>query len=146
MIETVNHPPHYTAHPSGVECVDVAEQLVFNLGNCLKYAWRAGMKGDRRTDLLKALWYAEREGERRRLMRAEFEQRMEGVVRAGPNLVDQAMAITFIGWGSPVELLVRRVIESDANGFVSRLLRAMVYGRDYDAVIAIVREEVERAV
>ena len=25
-MDTVNHPPHYTSHPSGVECVDITEQ------------------------------------------------------------------------------------------------------------------------
>jgi len=59
--ETVNHPPHYATHPSGVEAVDIAEHLSFNLGNALKYVWRAKKKGKEEEDLEKALWYLERE-------------------------------------------------------------------------------------
>lgn len=60
MSETVDHPPHY-AHPSGVECIDVVEHMGFNLGNVIKYVWRAGDKGDVVTDLQKAAWYLQRE-------------------------------------------------------------------------------------
>lgn len=62
--DAVHHPRHYNAHPSGVECIDIAELLSFNLGNCLKYCWRAGMKGNEKEDLDKALWYLERENAR----------------------------------------------------------------------------------
>jgi hypothetical protein len=62
--EAVDHPDHYNAHPAGVECVDVAEWLNFNLGNALKYLWRAGQKGKRCEDLSKAVWYLEREAGR----------------------------------------------------------------------------------
>jgi hypothetical protein len=62
MAETVNHPPHYTAHPSGVEAIDVCEHLSFNVGNAVKYIWRAGRKGQNRLeDLKKAEWYFARE-------------------------------------------------------------------------------------
>lgn len=62
--ERVNHPKHYNAHPSGVECIDVIENFMGNLANAVKYLWRAGHKGDRREDLQKARWYVEREMER----------------------------------------------------------------------------------
>ena len=63
--ETVNHPPHYNAHPSGVECVDVAEHYGFNVGNAIKYLWRAGLKSaDPIEDLRKAAWYVNREIDR----------------------------------------------------------------------------------
>jgi hypothetical protein len=64
MKENVDHPSHYVSHPSGVECVDIAEHLSFNLGNALKYLWRAGKKGEpakEREDCEKALWYLRRE-------------------------------------------------------------------------------------
>lgn len=35
--ERVNHPSHYNAHPSGVECITVAEHFNFNIGNAIKY-------------------------------------------------------------------------------------------------------------
>lgn len=70
--EKVDHPPHYTAHPSGVECVTVAEHFNFNLGNALKYIWRAGLKSaDPTEDLRKAAWYVQREIERVAAARAK---------------------------------------------------------------------------
>jgi len=63
--EAVDHPPHYNAHPSGVECIDVVEHMGFNLGNAIKYVWRADLKGDAIEDLRKARWYLDREIARR---------------------------------------------------------------------------------
>jgi len=64
--DVVNHPPHYTAHPSGVECIQIVEHMGFNLGNAVKYIWRADLKHDDVTqDLRKAAWYIEREIARR---------------------------------------------------------------------------------
>lgn len=65
MTDAVNRPPHYTAHPSGVECIDITEHMGFNLGNAIKYIWRADLKGDAIEDLRKAAWYVEREIARR---------------------------------------------------------------------------------
>lgn len=61
MTDTVNHPPHYNKHPAGVECITVAEHFNFNIGNCIKYLWRAGEKGSKLEDLSKARWYLDRE-------------------------------------------------------------------------------------
>jgi hypothetical protein len=61
----VNHPKHYTAHPSGVECIQITEHMGFCLGNAFKYIWRADLKGDAIEDLKKARWYLDREIERR---------------------------------------------------------------------------------
>lgn len=33
MSDPVNHPPHYTAHPSGVECITITKHMNFNVGN-----------------------------------------------------------------------------------------------------------------
>lgn len=59
--DPVNHPKHYTQHPSGVECIQITEHFNFCLGNALKYIWRAGEKGSRIEDLKKARWYIDRE-------------------------------------------------------------------------------------
>jgi predicted esterase YcpF (UPF0227 family) len=64
MTDAVEHPAHYTASPSGVECIDVVEHMNFNRGNAVKYIWRAGAKGDEVEDLRKAAWYLAREIER----------------------------------------------------------------------------------
>lgn len=64
--DLVNHPPHYTGHPSGVECITVVEHMGFNLGNAIKYIWRADLKNNALEDLEKARWYVEREIKRRK--------------------------------------------------------------------------------
>ena len=62
----INHPPHYTQHPSGVECITITEHYNFNVGNAIKYLWRAGLKdgADATDDLRKAAWYVQREIDR----------------------------------------------------------------------------------
>lgn len=61
--DLVNYPPHYTSHPSGVECIQITEHMNFCRGNALKYIWRAGEKDPIREieDLRKARWYLDRE-------------------------------------------------------------------------------------
>lgn len=61
--DNVNHPKHYNSHPSGVECIDIAEHMTFNLGNAFKYIWRADLKSGVE-DLRKAAWYVQREIDR----------------------------------------------------------------------------------
>lgn len=65
--DAVDHPQHYTVHPSGVECITITEHMGFNLGNAMKYIWRADLKNDAIEDLRKAQWYIERELKRRRI-------------------------------------------------------------------------------
>lgn len=66
--DDVLHPDHYTGHPSGVECWDVAQHFNFNLGNVFKYVWRAGKKDTSLVgelqDLEKADQYLQHEIER----------------------------------------------------------------------------------
>lgn len=71
MTDPVNHPSHYTEHPSGVECIQITEHMNFNLGNAIKYIWRADLKKDTVEDLQKARWYITRELKR---MGAEDEE------------------------------------------------------------------------
>lgn len=59
--DPVNHPQHYTSDPSGIECIEVVRHRTFNIGNAMKYLWRAGKKGDVIQDLQKAKWYIEDE-------------------------------------------------------------------------------------
>lgn len=61
--DNVNHPKHYTAHASGVECIQVTEHMNFNIGNAIKYLWRSDHKGGIE-DLKKAAWYVHREIQR----------------------------------------------------------------------------------
>ena len=64
MTDPVNHPAHYTSHPSGVECITITLHMNFNLGNALKYIWRADLKGGIQ-DLEKAIFYLNDEIKRR---------------------------------------------------------------------------------
>ena len=67
MSDPVNHPSHYTEHPSGIECIEVTEHMGFCIGNAIKYLWRADLKHDDAIeDLKKAAWYINREIERRK--------------------------------------------------------------------------------
>lgn len=62
--EKVDHPAHYGADKSGVECIDIVEHMSFNLGNSVKYLWRYENKAEPLVDLRKAEWYIKREIER----------------------------------------------------------------------------------
>ncbi|MBX9150076.1 DUF3310 domain-containing protein [Rhodococcus qingshengii] len=42
--DLVNHPPHYTSDPSGVECIQITRHRNFNIGNAIKCLWRNGLK------------------------------------------------------------------------------------------------------
>lgn len=65
MSDSVNHPEHYTSDPSGIECIEVTRHRNFNIGNAIKYLWRAGLKDSAQLnklekhiqDLDKAVWY-----------------------------------------------------------------------------------------
>jgi len=59
--DPVDHPAHYTMHPSGVECIQITEHMNFCRGNAVKYIWRAGIKGSAKEDLRKAVWYLQRD-------------------------------------------------------------------------------------
>ncbi len=62
--ERVNHPSYYQ-DPSGVECITVTRHRDFNIGNAIKYLWRAGLKEEKGLsnkekqieDLQKAIFY-----------------------------------------------------------------------------------------
>ena len=63
--DPVNNPKHYTAHPSGIEAIQITEHMSFCLGNAVKYVWRAGLKSDSPVeDLRMARWYIDREIQR----------------------------------------------------------------------------------
>ena len=65
MNDPVNKPKHYTNHPSGIEAIQITEHMSFCIGNAIKYLWRADLKNDAIEDMKKAIWYINREIERR---------------------------------------------------------------------------------
>jgi len=78
--DPVNHPSHYLAHRSGIECIQITEHLNFCLGNAVKYIWRADEKGDAINDLAKAAWYIDREITRRKALADMENARLIGVI------------------------------------------------------------------
>ena len=71
MHDPVNHPNHYLSHPSHIECIEVTEHPNFCIGNAIKYLWRADLKHDAIEDLKKAVWYINREIQRREKLLGE---------------------------------------------------------------------------
>lgn len=65
--EVAVNPSHYD-FPGGVQVIDITKHLDFLAGNVVKYVCRAGRKGDRVTDLLKAQvylqWLIDKESEK----------------------------------------------------------------------------------
>lgn len=59
--DPVDQPAHYTAHPSGIEVIQITEHETFVRGNIIKYVLRAPHKDNELQDLLKARWYLDRE-------------------------------------------------------------------------------------
>lgn len=99
--DAVDHPKHYTEHPSGVECIEIVRHMTFNVGNVFKYLWRAGLKDTAPSleDHKKALWYLKDEIERLEL-EAEAKARVAQNIDAGMSYAKNKYAAGF-----PVELL-----------------------------------------
>jgi hypothetical protein len=60
--DLVLRPAHYTSDPSGIECIQITRHRSFNVGNAIKYLWRAGLKDSHDVaaevqDLNKAVFY-----------------------------------------------------------------------------------------
>lgn len=76
MSDPVSHPAHYTSSPAKcecgrtIECIQITEHMGFNLGNVIKYLWRADEKGAPIEDLKKAAWYLNREISRRQAVQS----------------------------------------------------------------------------
>lgn len=104
MTDAVEHPDHYKWHPA-VECIEVAQEFNFNLGNVIKYVWRAGRKVVKGTDeresriedLRKARRYIDFEIARLTESMPEFEVVPERIVEAG-----RLRAVPNSGWVNPM--------------------------------------------
>lgn len=47
----VNHPKYYQNNDIGIECIEIARHMSFNLGNCFKYLYRHGKKSEQGIDI-----------------------------------------------------------------------------------------------
>lgn len=94
MSDAVNHPSHYTSDPSGVECITITRHRNFNIGNAIKYLWRAGLKKDAELnditknieDLSKAVFYIEDEIKRLETSYVTTGAKITGVTVTGARL------------------------------------------------------------
>lgn len=61
--DPINHPKHYTSHPSGIETIGITHHMNFNRGNAIKCLMRAGLKDPAKEveDLQKAARYIQDE-------------------------------------------------------------------------------------
>jgi hypothetical protein len=106
-MDEINHPAHYNAHPSGIECIDVAQHCQFSLGNALKYIWRFEHKNkDQGPDLLKAKWY------------------LRNVIETGQARVPPHKA----------RLLLQTVIDGETNLVRAEMLRLLTEGRIQECI------------
>lgn len=123
--ERVNHPRHYTQHPSGIECIDVIEHLPCNLANAVKYVWRCGLKASETSlrDLSSARWYVDREMRRIELYDVD----------------EDAEQRTDVVWLA----LARRVIEKDGSTVLGVFLSSLLDGT-YDDLFFILDKEIKR--
>ena len=79
--DNVEHPSHYCSDPSGLECIQITRWRNFNIGNAIKYLWRAGLKEGNSNvqDLRKAIWYIQDEINR---LEGKYEiKKLEGEIK-----------------------------------------------------------------
>ena len=91
--DPVDHPSHYTSDPSGIECIQVTRHRNFNIGNAIKYLWRAGLKDPADPhkhieDLKKAVWYINDEIDRL----DQAHQKLQSLI-SGQDLTENAEAV-----------------------------------------------------
>lgn len=66
-VDMVSQPPHYRANKSGVEVIQLNQDLSYCVGNAFKYVARYRYKGNPVQDLEKAAFYIRHEIERLKL-------------------------------------------------------------------------------
>ena len=75
--DEINHPIHYNSSSAHcecgqqIECIDIAKEFRFTLGNVIKYIWRAEHKDNVLKNLKKAQWYLNFEIDQLRKMEQE---------------------------------------------------------------------------
>ena len=124
--DSVNHPYHYTSHPSGVEAIQITEALSFNLGNAVKYVFRAEHKGNPLEDYQKAEWYLAREIAQGRPVRLDIGQNTQiewrRVLDAEPkhSILGQVLTVILISAACerPLDLDAVRAVHTEIERLV----------------------------
>ena len=80
-IDMVNNPPHYLDQASGIECIDIVRHRNYNIGNAIKYLWRAGLKNEDKhiEDLKKAIFYINDEIKRLEAINGTIKKDVESI-------------------------------------------------------------------
>lgn len=106
MTDLINHPPHYTEHPSGVEVIEYARLHGYAVGCATKYVMRRDKKDDPIDNLSKACWY------------------LKDAIENGP-----AVRVT-VHMGK----IIRPVIDAEPNATVKLILAALYLPQPGNAV------------
>lgn len=78
--DLINNPSHYRSDASGVECIEITQNMPFCMGNCYKYIHRAPFKGTTMQDLQKARYYADRALQLRQFLLPDEKAKIDFVV------------------------------------------------------------------
>lgn len=106
MTDLINHPPHYTEHPSGVEVIEFSRLHNFAVGSAVKYVMRRDKKDDPIDNLSKARWF------------------LEDAIENGP--ITNATV--------QMERVIRPVIDAEPNATVKQFLSALYIPQPVNAV------------
>ena len=121
--DPVNHPKHYNDHPSGVECIVIAEHMNFCIGNAFKYLYRAGIKHPEKEaeDLKKAMFYIE----------YELESRTDIPWRRLKNLlVDETAMTASTGWEAAIAV-IKSERRWDSTGLMREALDTLIMASQF---------------
>lgn len=114
-VDMVNHPPHYK-DASGIECIEVTKHMSFLGGNCFKYLYRAGSKGDAIEDLKKAAWYADRAQKNDKAINSdEWRSNLKIIAQTRNEQVKAAMLEISIGYWYTAGLYIENEIQRLEN-------------------------------
>jgi hypothetical protein len=111
--DIVQKAKHYNSHPSGVECITLAEKLSFNLGSAFKYVFRRDDKENCALDLQKAKYYLNR----------EIERLQETVDTLPHNLLAVMYTHPLIACSDSI--FVERIVKAEENTWAARFYTAL---------------------
>lgn len=134
--EKIDHPRHYNQHPSGIECIELIENLPCNIANAIKYVWRCGLKTSEtpKRDLGSAKWYTMREIARIELYELEDEPKPK------TEIVWRSMARKVIA--ADEKIFIGKEDSEETDTILARYLRALLDGDLMDAIY-VLEEELE---
>lgn len=124
MSDAVNHPKHYNLHPSEIECIYLVEDFNFNIGNAIKYLWRAGKKTnvEESEDIYKAKFYINREFNRFEVYKEFHKDKVD--------LLNYFSAYKLKESVTEVAIKIGLIISSDPDSLLSKFLDKVIRNED----------------